>query len=86
MENNTEMASDGVVYISRVMMISSDIQTTLSYYVNNLRVCSVGIRVGKDFMKYAAEMAKGGMRYIPSFMMTGSGLQAILRVLITSTV
>jgi hypothetical protein len=32
-------------------------------------------------MKYAVEMASGGMIYIPSFMMIGSGIQVILRLL-----
>jgi hypothetical protein len=31
-------------------------------------------------MVYAVEMASCGMIYIPSFIMTGAGLQAILRV------
>jgi hypothetical protein len=32
-------------------------------------------------MKYAIEMASGGMIYIPSFMMIGSSIQVILRLL-----
>jgi coenzyme F420-reducing hydrogenase gamma subunit len=33
------------------------------------------------FMKYAIEMASGGMMYIPCFMMTSStGIRAILRI------
>jgi hypothetical protein len=32
-------------------------------------------------MMYVVEMGSGGMIYIPSFMMTGSDIQVILRLL-----
>jgi hypothetical protein len=32
-------------------------------------------------MKYAVEMASVGMIYIPTFKMTGSGIQVMLRLL-----
>jgi hypothetical protein len=32
-------------------------------------------------MNYAIEMASGGMIYIPNFMMTGSDIQVVLRLL-----
>jgi hypothetical protein len=55
------MASNGMLYVPRAMTISSGIQEILGYYLNKLRDCSVGITVGNDFMKYAAEMVSGGM-------------------------
>jgi hypothetical protein len=36
---------------------------------------------GGEFMKYATEMASGGMMYIPSFITISSGAQVILRLL-----
>jgi hypothetical protein len=33
------------------------------------------------FMKYTTEMVSDGMTFVPSFMMTGSGVQVILRLL-----
>jgi hypothetical protein len=35
-------------------------------------------------MKYAVEMASKGMIYIPRFMKTGTGVQAILRFFFTN--
>jgi hypothetical protein len=32
-------------------------------------------------MKYTTEMASDGMTFVPSFIMTGSGIQVILRLL-----
>ena len=36
-------------------------------------------------MKYAVEMGSGTMIYIPSFVKTGSGIQALIRVAYTGT-
>jgi hypothetical protein len=33
----------------------------------------------REFMKYAVEMASGGMTYTPSFIEIGSGIQKLLR-------
>jgi hypothetical protein len=56
------MASDGMIYIASFMTIGSEIQIILMLlYLNNFIGCNVGITEGGEFMKYAAEMASGGI-------------------------
>jgi hypothetical protein len=48
MKYTVMMASDGMIYIPSFVKIESGFQVILSYYIDKLKCCSVGITNGKD--------------------------------------
>lgn len=50
MAHNSEMASGGMMYKQRLVMIGSDFQAILRLFLSNFRVCNVGINDARDFL------------------------------------
>jgi hypothetical protein len=69
-----EIISDGMhdTYMPSFMTIGSGIQIIIG-------ILRQQFGTNDGFLRHAAEMASGGMIYIPHFTKTGTGVQAILR-------
>jgi hypothetical protein len=70
-----QMASGGMTYIQRLIMIGSGIQIMLRLIPQQFEKLQCLYYWWERFRKYAIEIASGVIMYITSFINIGSGIQ-----------
>jgi hypothetical protein len=78
MKYGVEMASGGMTYIRRFMIIGSGSQVILRALSQQFERMYFWYYRLEGFIKYGVEVASGGMIFILLYMTVGSGVQEIL--------